>query len=319
MLRFNVVNFETVSCIARLGSFGAAAARLHASQPAITARVRELEQSVGVPFFQKRGRRMELTIEGRAFLQRVEPLVRRIEQEVQVHAAPGSLQGVVRLGIAHVMLRWFPEVVAQLRRDMPDVRYEIDVDAGASMVQKLEAGRIDIAVVAGKTRGPRMVAVDLQAEELQWLMSTRLPRLRDRRTLGTAELLDSAPIWLMPRSSVVYPLAVEVLQRQQARLHNLNTCVHMAGILEMVEHTCGIGLTAASVARGHLAAGRVEPVSPDLAPIRLEVSLLYHPDQQQAIVRRVIDRIVEFDRRRNAPCAGGEHGGGMETGAGSPG
>ncbi len=299
MLRFNVVNFETVSCIASHGSFAAAAARLNASQPAITARVRELEQSIGIPFFQKRGRRMELTIEGRDFLQRVEPLVRRIEQEVQVRAAPGSMQGVVRIGIAHVMLRWFPDVIAQLQRDMPGVHYEIDVDAGASMVQKLEAGRLDIAVVAGKIRNPRMESINLRPEELQWLMSSRLPRERDGRRLTIGELLDSAPIWLIPRTSVLHSSALDALRRHKAQLHNINTCVHMPGILEMIDRTTGIGLTATSEAHAHLDTGVVQPVSSDLPPVNLRVTLLCHRDQQQAIVHRVLNRIVEFDQQRS--------------------
>lgn len=297
MLRFNLVNFETVRYIATLGSFGAAALRLHTSQPAITSRVRELEESVGFAFFQKRGRRMELTIQGREFIQRVDPLVRQIEQEVQGHAGTASLQGVVRIGIAHVMLRWFPEVIAQLRRDMPGVHYEIDVDAGASMLQKLETGRMDIGVVAGKPSNARLESVSMYPVELQWLMSSKLPRERDGRVLELGELLDSAPIWLIPRSSILFPEAVSALRRSKAGLRNINACVHMAAILEMIVHDTGIGLTATSVAQDLLRAGVVQPVSSELAPMALDVTLMCHRDQHQSIVRHVMQRIVEFDRR----------------------
>lgn len=298
MSRLNLVNFETVCCIARLGSFSAAALRLNASQPAVTARVRELESSVGIAFFQKSGRRMELTIAGREFLQRVEPLVQQIEQEVLAHAAPDSLNGVVRIGVSHVMLSWFPEVIAQLKRDMPGVRYEIDLDAGASMVQKLEAGRMDIAVVAGKAQTPRMASVSLQPEELQWLMSSRIPRKLAGRRRPTADLLAGSPIWLVPRSSILFADAMAALRQHNVQLHDLNACVNMAGILSMIDHTTGIGLTATSVAQAHLAAGLVEPVGADLPAIRLDVTLMYHKDQHQTIVRKVIERIVEFDQRR---------------------
>ena len=76
----------------------------------------------------------------------------------------------------------------------------------------------------------------------------------------------------------------------------------MPGILEMVDRTTGIGLTATSVAQAHLAAGLVQPVSPDLPAVDLYVTLLCHRDQQQAIVHRVISRIVEFDKQRTDPA-----------------
>jgi DNA-binding transcriptional LysR family regulator len=253
---------------------------------------------VGIAFFQKSGRRMELTIAGREFLQRVEPLVQQIEQAVLAHASPDSLQGVVRIGVSHVMLNWFPGVIAQLKLDMPGVRYEIDMDAGASMVQKLEAGRMDIAVVAGKARNPRMASVSLRPEELQWLMSSRIPRKVDSRKLTTAELLAEVPIWVVPHSSIIFADAMAALRRHNAPQNNLNTCVTMTGILSMVDQTGGIGLTASSVAKPHLAAGLVQPVGPDLPALSLDVTLMYHRDQHQTIVRKVIERLVEFDRCR---------------------
>lgn len=298
MPRLNLTNFETVCCIASAGSFGAAALRLNASQPAVTARVRELESSVGIAFFQKRGRRMELTIEGREFIRRVEPLVRRIEGEMAAYAAPGSLRGVVRLGIPHVMLSWFPQLVASLREDMPHVRYEIDVDVGQSMVQKLETGRLDIAVVAGTGRNPQMDAIGLTPEESQWLMSARVPRRRGGKLIALPELLGSVPIWLVPRSSVLYPVAMAALHQHRSEFDNINACTHMVAILELIHRTGGIGLTASSGSQGYLEAGLVEAVSPELPPILLDVTLLCHKDQHQPVVRQTIARIVEYDRQR---------------------
>jgi len=308
MLRFNLTNFETICCIAKLGTFSAAAIRLNASQPAITARVREIESSVGIAFFHKRGRRMDLTVEGREFISRVEPLVRRIEQELDAYADPATLQGVVRLGIPHVMLDWFPLLTAQLKADMPEVRYEIDVDVGQSMVQKLEAGRLDIAVMAGSERIPHMDAISLTPAQSQWLMSTRVERRRNGRTLPLSELLGSVPIWLVPRTSVLFPQALAALRRHRDEFDNLHACSHMLAILDLIHQTGGIGLTVTSGARSYLESGLLEPVSPELPPISLDVTLLCHQDQRQPIIRQTIERIVEFDRLRHAPEKGKSNG-----------
>lgn len=305
MARFNLTNFETVCTIARLGTFSAAALRLNASQPAITSRVRELESSVGILFFQKRGRRMELTVEGREFIRRVEPLLHGIEQELDAYREPGALRGVVRIGIPHATLNWFPQLVGELQARMPAVRFEIDVDVGLSVVQKLEAGRLDLAIVAGGPRHAGMDAFRLTPEESLWLMSSRVERRRDGALLPLSELLGSVPLWLVPRTSVLFPLALAALRRHRAEFDNLNACTHMLAILELIHRTGGIGLTASAGAQAYLDAGLVQAVSPELPPIRMDITLLCHQDQRQPVVRQTVQHIVDFDARRRSD--GGEH------------
>ena len=63
----NLKHVETFLWIARLGSFSAAARRLNTSQPAISMRIRELEQNLGVTLFDRRARSMRMTLKGREF------------------------------------------------------------------------------------------------------------------------------------------------------------------------------------------------------------------------------------------------------------
>ena len=57
--------FET---IAELQHMGAAAERLHRTQPALTASVRRLEEFCGAPLFERAGRGIRLTAAGKALL-----------------------------------------------------------------------------------------------------------------------------------------------------------------------------------------------------------------------------------------------------------
>lgn len=295
MSKLNLTNLETVCCIGRLGSFAAAARRLNASQPAITARVRELEQSLGFSFFQRRGRRMELTIEGRLFVDRVDPLIGQLDEAVRQHAQASAMQGVIRIGIGVMTLTWFPEVMARLKRDMPQVHYDVDVDMGMNMLEKLESGALDIAVVAGKVRRARMTTLDLTPVEMQWMMSSAVPREAEGRALATGEILDSAPLWFFSRASDFFPRAVTSLRRHGAHLRNVHTCANTAGMIEMIAHTDGIGLVPTVMAADKIRAGVLVPVSAELAPESSPMTLVCHADQRQTMVRHIMARIVEFD------------------------
>src|SRR3546814_1439625 len=63
--RIAFYHLETLLWIARLGTFAAAAERLNTTQPAISARVRELENHLGTVLFRREGRTMTLTPAGR--------------------------------------------------------------------------------------------------------------------------------------------------------------------------------------------------------------------------------------------------------------
>ncbi|MEN9925330.1 MAG: hypothetical protein RL268_1456, partial [Pseudomonadota bacterium] len=65
MRKLAIYHLETLLWIARLGTFRAAAERLNTTQPAISARVREIESQLGVEIFRREGRGVVLTARGR--------------------------------------------------------------------------------------------------------------------------------------------------------------------------------------------------------------------------------------------------------------
>lgn len=66
----NLLNIETFLCVARHQSLSVAAATLFISQPTVSARIRQLEEELGVLLFHRRKgvRNIELTPQGMAFL-----------------------------------------------------------------------------------------------------------------------------------------------------------------------------------------------------------------------------------------------------------
>ena len=143
MPRPNLVNAETLCMIAKLGSFRAAAERLYTSQPAVSARMRELEQSLGFALFEKRGRRLELTVPARRFVERVEPLLLAVEDAFTDAEAVTNAAGTVRIGMGVISMTWFSRVVPELRRALPRVSYEIELDLAVKLQEHLASGALD--------------------------------------------------------------------------------------------------------------------------------------------------------------------------------
>lgn len=300
MARINLTNLETVCCIAKVGTFSNAAVRLNASQPAITSRVRELEESLGFALFERHGRRMELTIEGRKFIQRVEPLMSLIDDAVLEFSDPAAASGIVRIGTGVLAMNWIPHAIAQLQKIMPNVNYDIDIDMGGGILEKLQSGKLDIAILGIEFQSSELTTIPLSKAKLQWVMTPDIARERDGRLLSPGEIFDSAPIWIVSRSSSVFQRVTEIIRGHGATTNNINTCPGTVWALGILERTSGIALVPASLAAEHLAVGKLVRISDDLSEESLHPTLAFHKDQNHSIIRYVVQQLLDADREHAA-------------------
>ena len=86
-----LVQLRHLIALAESGSFSRAAERTHLTQPALSRSIRALEDELGVPLFDRIGRRAELTPMGRETLERARQLVfdaQEIEEPMPMRSLP---------------------------------------------------------------------------------------------------------------------------------------------------------------------------------------------------------------------------------------
>lgn len=288
MRRLSLTNLETLCWIARLGTFTAAARRLHTTQPTISGRVRELEESLGVPLFQRRGRNSELTIQGRELVQRAEPVLRKIEDLALSLDNPQAASGIVRIGLGEIVaMSWFAGFLAELKRLMPKVIYEIEVDL--NMRQQLELGKIDLAITAVPVDSVRLVSMSLGSVKLLWVMSPGM--VKSKQLSSAKSLLEKYPVWTLSKPALVHSISLETLHRHGVRERNLNTCDHVLFLIETAVAGGGITLLPECLIRSHLAAGSLVSASAELRAEKLEFVIARNKDQDEPLVCRIMDLV----------------------------
>jgi DNA-binding transcriptional LysR family regulator len=285
MRRISLTNLETLCWIARLGTFTAAAQRLHTTQPTISGRIRELEQALGVSLFQRRGRKHELTIQGRELVQRAEPVLRNIEDIALSLENPQSASAIIRIGVGEIVaMSWFSSLLAELKRLMPKVVYDIEVDL--NMLHQLELGKIDLAITAAPVDSQRFITAPLGHVEMLWVMA---PRLKDsKQNMSVRSLLENFPLWSLSRPALVHAMTLQALHQHGAHPRNLNSCDHVMFLIEIAVSGGGIALLPECLIRPHLAAGGLVRAAPDLEPAQLEFVIACNKDQDQLLVRRIM-------------------------------
>lgn len=133
--------------VVRSGTFRAAAARVHLSQPALWQSVRALEEELGVPLFERAGRRVRVTRAGAQLFERAEAVLGAAERmhDLARELAAGR-QGIVSLATpAPPVQLALAEAIGSFSRRHPEVRIEIH-DLVTSPIAALRDGTVDLAV-----------------------------------------------------------------------------------------------------------------------------------------------------------------------------
>lgn len=169
----DIRNARTFLEVVKTGSFMNAAANLHLTQTAVSARIRTLEQALDRPLFVRNKSGARLTPAGAQFLRYATTLVQMWERaRYQVSLPPGR-QTVVSVG--GEMSLWDPLLVrwlAWMRAECPDVAIRTTVDSGDRLVEQVQDGLIDVALVYSPRQRPGLVT-ELLAEEKLVLVTTR--------------------------------------------------------------------------------------------------------------------------------------------------
>lgn len=175
-----------------------AAEQLGITQPALSRAIARLERDLGVSLFDHPGRSVRLNRFGRAYLAHVERALGAIEEGRRELADLADREsGIVAFGFAHALAaRVVPDLIASFRTDRPRARFQLLQNASHIILDELEAGDVDLALVSPiPPTGERIETTEVASEEL-FLVVPHDHRLAKRRTVRLAELRDDTFVCL---------------------------------------------------------------------------------------------------------------------------
>ncbi|MCP4492824.1 MAG: LysR family transcriptional regulator [Gammaproteobacteria bacterium] len=178
--------------VAELESFSLAAERLHVTQPAVSKRIRQLEDSISTALFDRLGKRSILTPGGKAFLPRAE----RILQEVKAFKADISHQhdqpsGTLTLGTSHhIGLHRLPPVLRDFKIEYPQVDLDLHFMDSEDACAAIANNELELAVVTLPEHPDRRLSLEpVWIDILQIVLAPDHP-LASQPVLSHEQLLD---------------------------------------------------------------------------------------------------------------------------------
>jgi DNA-binding transcriptional LysR family regulator len=249
-----IKQLEALYWVARLGGFHAAARHLKTGQPTISARVRELEQQLGVELFDRTRRQAVLTDKGRELVGYAEQMLRLASDIQQRVGTRHKLSGRVRLGVTSVpAATWLPTLVRRLAHAYPSIALEFVVDTSESLRAQLLAAGLDIAIVsAGLPLPPALRAQPLGSVELAWLAAPSLGF--PTGTVDPPTLAGSAVITDVPGSQL-RSIADGWFAAAGARPARHHACPNLISRIRLACEGVGVALATPSAAVREVAEG----------------------------------------------------------------
>lgn len=206
--------------IAESGSFTRAANQVFRTPSALSMQIKRLEETLHTPLFVREARQVRLTPEGEVLLGYGRRMLKLNEEAVSQFLAP-ALSGTVRFGTpdgldAHVL----PSVLAQFARTHPAVQVNVIVGKSMEMLERLDAGELDLAVAnCGSPGAESARGVVLRSEPLFWV----------GREGGCAVQRNPLPVTLASQGCIWRSMALAALDQAGIPYRVAYTSEHCAG------------------------------------------------------------------------------------------
>lgn len=272
--------------VAEEGNLTRAAARLHASPPAVSAHIKALEEDLGVGLFRRTPRGMETTEAGLALLAHARTILGGLDAlRAEAHAVRGDASGVVRLGlhIAPAQLRVATFSTA-LARIAPGVVLHTKQSPSWETVDALRSGKLDAGFVYA-----RSTTADIEA--LHTTILTHIP-LRvagptawaDKLAHATLPELAAMPWIWVPCECPFCSLLDEVFANAGLEPHIVAMADEEAAMCSLAAGGRGLTVMAEEDAQNALAAGEVALRHEPLATITLALATSAAQSREPALV-----------------------------------
>jgi DNA-binding transcriptional LysR family regulator len=222
------------------GSVHGAARMLHIAQPSVTYAIKFLEEALDTRLFHRDRKGVRLTESGlilKRYTEEIFRLADRADEESRQPVDP--LSGTLRVGTYDIFaVHLLPLVMAKFKKALPQLRIELVIsNSNSRLIQALEQGEVQLAVMAEPRRNSRLLAQTLYTESFAFFASGEVPEAASRN-------------WLEERSLVVFGQAIatpgktimQVLERTDLDgcvRHNLSS---FDAVLSFARRSLGVAL-----------------------------------------------------------------------------
>lgn len=297
----NIKNLESFIYVAELGSFTKAAEKLGYSQSTVSFQIRQLEESLRFPLFDRINHTIKLTTKGSEVLRLAHQIAALSDEITRVADDTRSLKGHIRIAMADSLCHWlFWDGFELFQRQFPDISLQIIPASTEEMFRLLNQNEVDFVYTLDKhIYDSNYIIASEEPVQARFAVSSASPLCREDNL--TIHQIIQEPLILTEKNMSYRRLLEERLASQSLEIHPFLEIGDTSLICRLVEQNTGIAFLPDYVTDNAAQRGTVRRLSVPGWSVEIWAQILYHHDkwctpEMEAVIRYLGNLLLQKHR-----------------------
>jgi LysR family transcriptional regulator, low CO2-responsive transcriptional regulator len=301
MLNVTIRQLRSLIEIEQTGKISSAANRLGLTGPAVTLQLKQMEEQIGLPLFDRTPDGMRPTAAGNAALEAAHSIhecLRTLDE--QMTALKGGRRGTLKLGAVSTAKYFAPRMIAAFQASHPDIRIDLFVGNRAETINALRQRNIDIALM-GRPPNDLDVRASIFGDHPLVIIAPADHRLAKKREITKEEIAAEQFLVREPGSGTRISLEI-FFADVPGKLDNLGSDMGSnETIKQAVMAGLGIAFISAHTIEQELQLGKLVVLDVAGMPIRRQWFSVSRADRNQSPAMRIFESFLARDGARYLP------------------
>lgn len=291
-------NLESFLTVARLLSFGEAARTLNYSQSTISEQIHALEEYLGARLFERMGRKIFLTEQGKQLLPVAERLVRETKDLKNLFSDTSIVAGAITIGAAESLcVFWLPPLLKEFRASYPKVQINLKVGNCVDFPYWLQQNMIDVAFgLNDESEQQQLRQIELFRGETVFIVAP------DHDLAGTSVLnighLTGQTV-LLPEGFCGYPMDLkDLIEENRIKANTIMEFGSLESIKQCVKNGLGISLLPRISVEDELKRGELISLEWEGPEIPIQAQMLFHRDKWLSPPLAALEQLITSKTQR---------------------
>ncbi|MCB5364341.1 LysR family transcriptional regulator [Pusillimonas sp. CC-YST705] len=273
-------------------NFTRAAARLHISQPPLSAQIAQLEDELGVTLFLRDSRKVQLTDAGATFLRDVRRIQDRLKEATQrVRTVHAGLAGRLEIGLSGShFLGPLPGIIGSLAETHPDIDVVLNEMAPNDQIEALRESRIDLSLSRQPVEDELLCSRMLWPDPLVVALPPRHP-LAQGKQIALEALATERFVMLRRETSLFAEQLLQACAAAGFTPQVAQTVSEVPAQLSLVAAGLGVSLVPASTQAYQAQALAFRPLTG--AQLSTGVHVVMRQDRRKAVIDTFVNYLIE--------------------------
>lgn len=273
--------------------FRKAADKLFISQPGLSRQIKQMEQELGFPLFERSNKRVVLTKAGKYLKEEVALIFKNVDDTFE-HAQliHEGMEGQISFAyVGSAMQNVIPELILKIREDHPNIHYSLREMENPEQIDALLLNDVDLAFVRLE-KVPKGLDIRPVFEDTFSLVVPENYQIEDKDLNSLIQFKNEDFILFDPSySPAYYEQVMEIFKQSGFQPIISHSTVHASTIFRLVENNLGLSIVPSSLRLGYDM--KVKFIELDQMPQRTVLSVAWNKTNRNPILGKILSKVFK--------------------------